>query len=366
MKSKILKHIKNTALVLLILTATLLISIILQNILAMEQQITTVFVFAVFLVSLLTDGYFYGIITAFIGVIAVNFAFTFPYFALNFTIPENFFSALVMIVISLMTSALTTKLKHWQELKAEGDRERMRANLLRAVSHDLRTPLTTIYGSSSAILDNYCELDDESIKKMILGIKEDSQWLTGMVENLLSVTRFDCGKVQLIKSPTVLEELVDSVILKFKKRHPNVNIKINIPDEVLIIPMDAMLIQQVMINIFENAVYHAVGMTEIWLEIFSSDRDVIFKIKDDGCGIDKDKIAGIFTGQLTNQVQENDTKRRNAGIGLSVCATIIKAHGGTIWAENNADGGALFGFKLAMSDSDANEYNNDEGVGEVE
>ena len=195
MKNEALKHVKNALLMLIILGVTFFISIILQDILTVQEHITTVFVFAVFLVSLITDGYLYGILTAFLGVIAVNFAFTFPYFAINFIIPENFISALVMIVISLMTSALTTKLKKWQEIKVEGEREKMRANLLRAVSHDLRTPLTTIYGSSSAIVDSYDSLSDDVKKKMVIGIKEDSQWLIGMVENLLSITRIDGGGV---------------------------------------------------------------------------------------------------------------------------------------------------------------------------
>ena len=219
MRSKVIKHLKNTALMLVILASSFAVSIVLQRILDVQEHITTVFIFAVFLVSLIVDGYLYGVLTAFLGVFAVNFAFTFPYFSFNFSIPENFISALIMIIISLITSTLTTKLKKWQEIKAEGEHERMRANLLRAVSHDLRTPLTTIYGSSSAILHNYDGLSDENKKKMLSGIKEDSQWLIGMVENLLSITRIDSGKVKLNKSPTVLEELVDSVILKFKKNH---------------------------------------------------------------------------------------------------------------------------------------------------
>lgn len=344
------KHIKNILLMLTILFDTFVFSIVLQNYLLANEHVTTVFVFAVFLVSLLTDGYVYGIITAFLGMIAVNFAFTFPYFALNFSIPENAISALVMIVISLMTSALTTKLKHWQEIKAEGDRERMRANLLRAVSHDLRTPLTTIYGSSSAMLDNYNNLSDDSKRRMISGIKDDSQWLISMVENLLSITRFDSGAVKLIKSPVVLEELIDTAILKFKKRYPDKAVEIDIPDEMLIIPMDPILIEQVIINILENAVHHAIGMTRISLSVFVDGKCAIFRISDNGCGIDKDKLNSVFSG-TGNIIEEHmDSKRRNAGIGLSVCASIIKAHGGSIEAENSSDGGAIFSFALDISE----------------
>lgn len=354
MKEKILKHTKNTLIMLLILGVTFFIGIFLQDI--VQEHITTVFVFAVFLVSLITDGYLYGILTAFLGMIAVNFAFTFPYFALNFTIPENFLSALVMIVISLMTSALTTKLKKWQEFKSEGEREKMRANLLRAVSHDLRTPLTTIYGSSSAIIDNYDSLSDENKRKMLYGIKDDAQWLIDMVENLLSITRIDSGNVKIIKNPTVLEELIDSVILKFKKRYYDKTVEIDIPDEVVIIPMDALLIQQVIINILENAVHHAAGMTKIFIRVYLSGGNAVFEISDDGCGIDSDRLDKIFSGGFSDRGQPTDTKRRNAGIGLSVCDTIIKAHDGRISAENRAEGGAIFRFTLAVSDSKSEPY----------
>lgn len=356
MKNNLKKQLKNTLLMILTLVLTFIISIFLQNILTVQEHITTVFVFAVFLVSLLTDGYFYGILTAFLGVIAVNFAFTFPYFAFNFTIPENFLSALVMIVISLMTSALTTKLKRWQEIKAEGEHEKMRANLLRAVSHDLRTPLTTIYGSSSAILDNYDSLSDESKKKMVVGIKEDSEWLIGMVENLLSITKIDSGKVKLIKSPTVLEELVDAVVLKFKKRYPTVDLEIEIPNDVVIIPMDPILVQQVIINILENAIHHAKGMTRLGFRVSLVKDKAVFEISDNGCGIEKDRLDRIFTGYYNTEEQSTDMKRRNAGIGLSVCATIIKAHGGSISAENITSGGALFRFSLDVAESDGEIY----------
>ena len=362
MKIEVKKYIKNFLLMIGILSISIVVSIVLQNVLAIDNHIATVFVFAVFLVSLLTDGYFFGILTAFLGVLAVNFAFAFPYFAFNFTIPENFLSALIMIIISLMTSALTTKLKRWQELKAEGEHEKMRANLLRAISHDLRTPLTTIYGSSSAILDSYDTLSDESKRKMVSGIKNDSQWLISMVENLLSVTRIDSGKVKLIKSPTVLEELVDSVLLKFKKRYPEVQVDIEIPDDVVIIPMDALLIEQVIINILENAVYHAVGMSALKFNVFVLDGKAIFEISDNGCGIDKDKLDKLFTGYHVGSAQSADTKRRNAGIGLSVCDSIIKAHNGIISAQNAKEGGAIFRFALDVAESDGESYDESEEI----
>lgn len=114
-----------------------------------EEHITTSFVFAVFMISLLTQGYVYGVFVAFIGTVAVNFAFTYPYFAFDFINPVNLISAVIMLAVSIITSLLLTRIKQHEAAKAEGERERMRANLLRAVSHDLRTLLTTIYSASA-------------------------------------------------------------------------------------------------------------------------------------------------------------------------------------------------------------------------
>ena len=343
---KIFGYIKDSLITVVLLCLSFGISLLFQYIFEVQEHITTVFVFAVFLISLLTKGYVYGILAAFAGTIAVNYAFTFPYFALNFTIPVNLISAIIMIAIAVLTSALTTKLKQHEATKAESEKERMRANLLRAVSHDLRTPLTTIYGSSTTLLENNDTLTNEQRAKIVTGIKEDSEWLVRMVENLLSVTKIDSGQVKILKTPTVLEELIDSVMLKFKKRYPTQKVKIELPDDMVIIPMDAILIEQVIINILENAVQHAKGMTALILRVSTLGNRAIFEIKDNGCGINPKHLETLFTGYYTSENDVVDGQKKNAGIGLSVCSSIIKAHGGTISAENIKTGGAVFRFEL--------------------
>ena len=355
MSKKVKACIKDSLITLMVLAAAFGISVLLQDVLDISEHITTLFVFAVFIISLVTNGFWYGIISTVASVIAINYAFTYPYFDMDFSVPENIFSAIVMLIISLLTSTFTTKLKKWQAIKSEGERERMRANLLRAVSHDIRTPLTTIYGASSSIVDNYDKLSDTQKKQMAQGIKEDSQWLIRIVENLLSITRIDSGNVKLIKTPTVLEELIDSVILKFKKRYPTQNVELDLPDELVLIPMDAILIEQVIINILENAVHHAEGFTRLTLRVFLCGNNAIFEISDNGCGIDKDRLDSIFTGKSDKLDNAFDTQKRNAGIGLSVCATIIKAHGGSISAENIGEGGAMFRFTLSTQEDRAGE-----------
>ena len=333
-----------------ILLASFVVSIMLQNDLGIPEHVTTTIAFAVFLISILTRGYVYGIAAAVIGTLAINYAFTFPYFRLNFTIPTNLFSAITMIIIAVLTSTLTTKVMHQEAVKAESERERMRANLLRAVSHDLRTPLTTIYGSADALLENRDTLSPAHQEQMLKGIREDAQWLVRMVENLLSITRIDEGKVKLMKTPTVLEELVDACVLKFRKRYPEQNLQIQLPEDIVLIPMDAMLIEQVIINILENAVQHASGMTRLSLRVFCLENKAIFEIEDNGCGIREDRLARLFRGYFTPEDYPADSHRRNAGIGLSVCATIIKAHGGDIRAENLRSGGAVFRFTLDLEE----------------
>lgn len=347
---KLTEILKNTLITLTILCLSLALCLALKYIFNNSALISAIFVLGVYLVSVLTPGYIYGIISALLSVLAVNFAFDFPFFEFNFTIAENILSAIILLAVTMMTCALTAKVKHHEALKAERDKERMRANLLRAVSHDLRTPLTTIYSSSSALLEKYGDFSDEQCKEMLKGITEDSQWLYRMVENLLSITKLDGENVKIIKTETVLDELVDSVLVKFAKRYPNQAIDVDIPEDFIVVPMDALLIEQVLLNILENAVQHAEGMTSLRFKVFTISGKAIFEIKDNGCGIPAAKLKHIFSGVYTTIFDISDSKKNNAGIGLSVCASIIKAHGGDIKAENVKTGGCVFRFTLNMED----------------
>ena len=333
-----------------ILVVSFLFSLVTNRIFQTDASVPMVFVLGVFLISVITKGYVCGITASLLSVLAVNFAFTFPYFEFNFTMPENLFSAVVMLVVAVVTGALTTKLKSVEKIKADSEREKMRANLLRAVSHDLRTPLTTIYGSTSMLLENYDRIPSADRQDLLRGIRDDAHWLVGMVENLLSVTRLDGGELRLHKSDTVLEELIDEVLIKFQKRCPEQQVTVIIPEDFVSIPMDGVLIGQVLTNLLENAVFHAWGMTHLELEVRLEEQLARFTVRDDGCGIHPDRLEDLFTGYLGSSDRQGDSARRNMGIGLSVCATIIKAHGGQISAYNRPSGGAEFTFTLTTED----------------
>ena len=310
-----------------------------------------IFVLGVFLVSWRTQGYIFGVVASLLSVLAVNWAFTYPCWAFDLISPECISSAVVMLIVSTMTGALTTRLKQQEKLKAEAEKERMRGNLLRAVSHDLRTPLTTIYGSCSAMIENFDSIPKERQLTLLKDIQADAQWLNRMVENLLSVTRVDADSVRLSKHSVVLEELIDALLVKFHKHYPDKRVQVSIPEEFVSIPMDPVLIEQVLMNLLENAVFHARGMRNLWLRVEVKDRRAYFTVEDDGCGIPEEKMSHLFSGLLDSEAPA-DSARSNMGIGLSVCRTIIKAHSSELKAGNRPQGGAVFSFALEMEEND--------------
>ena len=320
-------------------------------------NITVTYTLALILTALYTSGYLYGIIASLFCVIAVNYFFSYPYFKVNFSLhgyPVTFFG---MLAISLITSTTTTALKRQrlaiaerEKALAEADREKLRANLLRAVSHDLRTPLTSIIGSSSSYLEHYPEFSEEERTELVANIREDSQWLLNMVENLLTVTRIkDQETDQVRKSPEVVEEVVSEAILRLRKRLPDIRIHVDMPETFLMLSMDPTLIEQVLINLLENAFIHSGSSDPIDLTICDLPDAVSFQVKDYGKGIDEVQMPYIFEGQ--QRTSDTADVHKGIGIGLSICKTIIQAHGGTITAANHPDG-AEFTFILPKEKED--------------
>lgn len=327
------------------------LNLLLQERFQTQTMTPMLFVLGVFLVSWRTQGYFWGIAASLCSVLAVNWAFTYPYWAFDLISPECISSAVVMLIVAIMTGALTTRLKQQEKLKAAAEKERMRGNLLRAVSHDLRTPLTSIYGACSAMIENYDDICRDKQLKLLQDVQSDAQWLNRMVENLLSVTRVDAETVRLSKHSTVLEELIDSLLVKFHKHYPQQEVHVQIPEEFVCIPMDPMLIEQVLMNLLENAVFHAHGMKNLWLRVIQKEGTAVFSVEDDGCGIPPERMAHLFTGLLDSEAP-TDSSRSNMGIGLSVCNTIVKAHSGEMKAQNRPEGGAVFSFALEMEENE--------------
>lgn len=314
------------------------------------SNIALVYITALVLTARFTTGYVYGIIASLIGVICVNYLFTYPYFALNFTLTGYPITFLFMLIISLTISTMTSRiigqgqiLVERKKLLMEAEKEKMRANLLRSVSHDLRTPLTGIIGNSSTYMDNKDTLTEQEKLKLVSLINDDSNWLLNMVENLLSVTRIDERSMKIATSLESVEEVCAEAIRRLCKRLPNADIKVAVPDDYLLIPMDAMLVEQVIINLLENAVVHAGGSLPIELTVTDDGGFVTFMVKDYGVGLAPERLATIFDG--TPYTPAASDVHKGMGIGLSICKTIITAHGGKISAYNHRQG-CVFSFTL--------------------
>lgn len=320
-----------------------------------DGYVSLLFVLAVAAVSRWTQGYFWGIFASFCGVICVNYVFTFPYWEFNFTMTGYPLTFLTMLTVSVMISAMTTQIKKQERLRMETEKEAMRANLLRAMSHDIRTPLTSIVGNTAAILESNGGFSKEQETKLLQDVNEDAQWLIRMVENILSITRISGEQTSLNTETEAAEEIVAASVQKFSKRFPDANVSVEVPEEVLLVPMDATLIQQVILNLLENAVIHGEGATKLSLSVSHAGETACFSVADNGCGIPKEKLGTIFEGGLSQVSRSNFDMKRNMGIGLSVCQTIVRAHGGRMSAENLPSGGACFRFYLPMKEGDGNE-----------
>ncbi len=309
------------------------------------------YVAALVLVARFTTGYLPGILASIVGVACVNFFFTYPAFALNFTITGYPLTFAAMLLVSLTTSAAATHLKtqakalaEHEKLLAEAEKEKMKANLLRAISHDLRTPLTGIIGCSTSYLENGKRLPQEEKTELVRHIDEDARWLLHMVENLLSVTRIQNETSTVKCTPELVEEVAAEAVARFRKRYPQAQVQVSVPDEPVMVPMDAVLIEQVIINLLENAAVHGRGPSPISLTVTRDPESVVFAVRDYGKGIPLERLETIFDA-ASSEPRASVDGRKGMGIGLSICKTIILAHRGSIQACNK-ESGAEFSFRL--------------------
>ncbi len=315
-------------------------------------NISLIYILTIILISCYTDKYRYGILAAIFSVFCINYLYTYPFHEFNFTMTGYPFTFLVMYFISIMTSATTfhtkeqaSRIKEDEKLIMEAEKEKLRANLLRAVSHDLRTPLTSMIGASSSWLENEATLPSEEKRELVAQIYEDANWLLHMVENLLSITRItEGGSNVLKKSPEAAEEVLFDAIATSKKRYPDQAIRTQIPEDFLIAPMDPLLIKQVILNLLENSYYHARSTRPVECRLLDDEHFVRFCVRDYGNGIPPEKLDSIFDAAPSAPTSAADT-RKGMGIGLSICKAIVNAHGGEIGVHNHPDG-AEFYFTL--------------------
>ena len=233
--------------------------------------------------------------------------------------------------------------------------ERYRANLLRLISHDLRTPLTGIIGTSEMLMD-MTERDDPRYT-LVDDIQKDADWLHSLVENVLNLTRLHDGKLALKKRLEAVEEVIGVAVNHVIKHSPGYDITVSAPHELLLVPMDARLIEQVIVNLLDNAIKHTKPGNEINItaELDQKVKIAKFIVKDSGTGITENDLPHVFQMFYTTDVKYSDV-RYGIGLGLAICETIVKAHGGCIEAHNRTDGqGAEFSFTLPLEEGEVSD-----------
>ena len=241
-----------------------------------------------------------------------------------------------------------------EETMVLAENERLRANLLRAVSHDLRTPLTSIMGNADSLMACGETLDPATRSQLYSDIYQDAQWLNGMVENLLSASRMNDGKLNLNMTTELIDDMISEAVAHLSRQLERYTVRRTSPEELLFVRADARLIVQVVINLLDNAVKYAPEGSAIWIDTSVRDGQVAVRIADDGPGIPDDQKERIFDLFYSSGNPTGDS-RRGLGIGLALCQSIIRAHGGTISVSDHEPHGAVFEFTLPRDEVNLNE-----------
>ena len=232
--------------------------------------------------------------------------------------------------------------------------EELRANLLRTISHDLRTPLTSISGNASNLLSNGETLDTETRNKICTDIFDDAQWLIGLVENLLSITRIEDGRMNLQISPQLMDEMIEEALHHVNRKSCEHTITTQYGDEILLVNVDARLIMQVVVNLVDNAIKYTPVGSVIQISAYRKDHQVVVEVADNGPGIPDHVKAQVFEMFYTGQSRIADS-HRSLGLGLPLCRAILTAHGGTLTLRDNIPNGSVFSFALPQSEVNIHE-----------
>lgn len=240
-----------------------------------------------------------------------------------------------------------------EETQVQIQRERLRSDMLRTISHDLRTPLTGIMGSASTMTDNYDSINDNVKKEFLKNIYDDASWLCELVENILNMTRFEEGKVKLNIGQEAAEEIVAQAIGHVKERASDYTILTIMPSDIILLEADGVLITQVLVNLIGNAINYTPAGSEIAVSLNRQENEVCFQVSDNGPGISEEILPHVFE-RLYSRQEKSFGPRRGAGLGLSLCKSIIEAHGGNISIDNNEPHGTIVRFCIPAKGGQVN------------
>ncbi len=234
-----------------------------------------------------------------------------------------------------------------QEARVRAETERLRNSLLTSVSHDLRTPLATITGAATTILESGARMDNRMQQELLESVRDEADRLNRLVQNLLEMTRLESGALQLRRDWHPIEEVVGAALGRLAKSLGTRTVTVNIPPDLPLVAIDDVLIEQVFVNLLENAIKYTPQDSAIRILVSATDQSVTVEVADHGPGLPKGHEARVFE----KFYRAAPDGRRGAGLGLAICRGVVLAHGGRIWAHNLPEGGVAFLFTLPLTDT---------------
>lgn len=364
-KNTFFSVLKDLLMCLFILTAATLIGYAFKAFHLTDADIIMLYIIAVLVISIFTSKMRYCLISSVVGVILFNYLFTYPEFSLSAHDAGYPVTFVTMFITAFIAGTLANKLKHniiiaeqnareKEEAAILAQNEQLRANMLRSISHDLRTPLTSISGNASTLISGGDTLDEAARKQIYTDIYSESMWLIGMVENLLYATRIEDGRIQLNISVEILDDIVQDAVKHIERTYPKRSISVDMHDEIIPVKADANLIVQVIVNLIDNAVKYSDNDTPILINVDRKNEIAVISVADNGMGVPQEEKEKVFDMFYTGNSRSSDS-RRSLGLGLALCKSIIISHRGNISISDNTPKGAIVRFTLPIGEVDLNE-----------
>lgn len=307
-----------------------------------------------------------SLLTAAAGFLALNYFFTQPYHTFVVASSQDLISLIVFLFVAEMTSRLVTQVRRREadaqtrlvqadllrqkEAEAEALRraDELKSELLAAVSHDLRTPLSSIRVAATALDQNGVHFGDETRHEMLQMIDSEAARLSRLVGNLLDLSRIEGGVLHPQKEWRSLDEVVAKAVDDLGDRAREHRITVQVPPDLPLVPLDFTQIEDVFVNLLDNAIRHAPEGTEIRIAASTGGGEAIVQVENDGPPVPPDAAAGIF-----NRFSTAHGSYHGVGLGLAICKGLVEAHGGHIWVERPGEPGARFAFALPLVDTAA-------------
>lgn len=282
-----------------------------------------------------------------LSVAAFDFFFVPPYFTFAVHDARYLVTFAVMFVVAFVISRLTLLVREQattaQQAISRAETEALRSTMLSSVSHDLRTPLAAITGAATTLLQQDATLDQDNKRELTQTIAEEADHLNQIIRNVLDMTRLESKAITIKKEWQSLEEIVGVVLNRLSEKLKDRHVAVRLPEDLPLIPFDPLLIEQILMNLFDNALKYTPPGTPLEISAMIRENEVITELADRGPGLPQGSEEHIF-----EKFVRGSGPGGGIGLGLAICRAIITAHGGSIWAENRPDGGTAFRFTLPL------------------